>query len=47
MIPLLCRAPCKAVAAEPYQFKVKTASLRDVEALWNSPEQGVRLVFQP
>jgi NADPH:quinone reductase-like Zn-dependent oxidoreductase len=37
----------KAAAAEPYQFKVKTAPLSDVEALWNSPEHGVRLVFQP
>jgi NADPH:quinone reductase-like Zn-dependent oxidoreductase len=35
------------IAKDPIQFKVKTAKLQDVEALWNSPEQGVRLVFQP
>jgi hypothetical protein len=32
---------------EPFQFNTKIAPLRDIEALWNSPEQGVRLVFQP
>jgi NADPH2:quinone reductase len=37
----------KAAAAEPYQFKVKTEPLSNVEALWNSQERGVRLVFQP
>ena len=37
----------KAAAAEPYQFKVKTAPLSEVETLWNHPEKGVRLVFQP
>ncbi len=37
----------EAAAREPFQFATKTAPLRDVEALWNSPEQGVRLVFQP
>lgn len=31
----------------PFQFRTKAASLRDVEALWNSGEEGVRLVFQP
>jgi NADPH:quinone reductase-like Zn-dependent oxidoreductase len=36
-----------AAAQEPFQFNIKTAPLRDVESLWNSPEQGVRLVFQP
>lgn len=36
-----------AAAAEPYQFQVKTAPLSEVEALWNSSEKGVRLVFQP
>jgi hypothetical protein len=34
-------------AAQPFQFKVKTAPLSDVESLWNSAEQGTRLVFQP
>jgi NADPH2:quinone reductase len=34
-------------ARKPFQSKVKTVALRDVEALWNSPEQGARLVFQP
>jgi NADPH2:quinone reductase len=33
--------------AEPFQFNVKAAPLSDVGALWNSPEQGTRLVFQP
>jgi NADPH2:quinone reductase len=37
----------KAAVREPFQFDVKTAPLRDVEALWNSPQQGTRLVFQP
>jgi NADPH2:quinone reductase len=36
------------LAAEaPFQISLKTAPLRDVEALWNSPEQGTRLVFLP
>jgi len=34
-------------AREPFRMEVKTAPLRDVEALWNVPEQGVRLVFEP
>ncbi len=29
------------------KINVKPVPLRDVEALWNSPEQGVRLVFLP
>jgi len=37
----------KAAVTEPFQFKIRTAPLSDVEALWNSPEQGTRLVFQP
>jgi NADPH2:quinone reductase len=36
-----------SAARQPFQFATKTAPLRDVEALWNSPEQGVRLVLQP
>ena len=32
---------------EPFQIKTTTAPLRDIEALWNSAEQGVRLVFRP
>jgi NADPH:quinone reductase-like Zn-dependent oxidoreductase len=36
-----------AAAKHPFQFRTKAASLRDVEALWNSGEEGVRLVFQP
>jgi NADPH2:quinone reductase len=31
----------------PFQFRTRAASLRDVEALWNSGEEGVRLVFRP
>ncbi len=34
-------------AANPFRIAIKTAALRDVEALWNSPERGARLVFQP
>ena len=36
-------------AAEKSSFYVptKTASLRDVEALWTAPDKGARLVFQP
>jgi NADPH:quinone reductase-like Zn-dependent oxidoreductase len=37
----------REAAAEPFQFNVKTAPLSEVEALWNSPEHGTRLVFQP
>jgi NADPH:quinone reductase-like Zn-dependent oxidoreductase len=36
-----------AAAKHPFQFRTKAASLRDVEALWDSGEEGVRLVFQP
>lgn len=34
-------------AKEPFQFRTKTAPLRDVEALWNEAHEGTRLVFQP
>lgn len=34
-------------AKKPFQFTAKAAPLREVESLWNSPEQGARLVFQP
>jgi NADPH2:quinone reductase len=34
-------------AKEPFEFTVKTALLREVESLWNAPEQGTRLVFLP
>jgi NADPH:quinone reductase-like Zn-dependent oxidoreductase len=34
-------------ATKPFHFNVKTAPLSEVEAFWNSPEQGTRLVFQP
>jgi len=37
----------KAAATQRFQFNMKTAPLSDIEALWNSPEQGTRLVFQP
>jgi NADPH2:quinone reductase len=37
----------ESAAKEPFQFKVKTAPLSEIASLWNSPEQGVRLVFQP
>jgi NADPH2:quinone reductase len=31
----------------PFETKVQAASLRDIERLWNTPERGARLVFQP
>jgi len=34
-------------ATSPFQTRIETASLRDVEALWNRPGQSARLVFQP
>jgi NADPH:quinone reductase-like Zn-dependent oxidoreductase len=34
-------------AKRPFQSAVKAAPLRDVESLWNAPERGARLVFQP
>ena len=34
-------------ATEPFQIEIKTASLREAESLWNTAEQGVRLVFRP
>jgi NADPH:quinone reductase-like Zn-dependent oxidoreductase len=34
-------------AKSPFQVPTKAVSLRDVETLWNSPDKGVRLVFQP
>jgi NADPH:quinone reductase-like Zn-dependent oxidoreductase len=37
----------KSAAAQPFAFKMKTAPLSDVEKLWNSSEQGTRLVFHP
>jgi NADPH:quinone reductase-like Zn-dependent oxidoreductase len=37
----------KVAATQPFRFKTKAVALRDVEALWNEPEKGVRLVFQP
>lgn len=37
----------KIAVTDPFRFKVKTAPLSDIEALWDSPEQGTRIVFQP
>jgi len=37
----------KSAVEQPFQFSIKTAPLSEVEALWNSPEHGARLVFQP
>jgi NADPH:quinone reductase-like Zn-dependent oxidoreductase len=36
-----------AAARQPFEFEIKTASLRDVEALWNVAARGTRIVFQP
>jgi NADPH:quinone reductase-like Zn-dependent oxidoreductase len=35
------------IAANPLHFALKTAPLSDVTTLWNTDDQGVRLVFQP
>jgi NADPH:quinone reductase-like Zn-dependent oxidoreductase len=37
----------KMAAAQPFHFQAKAVPLKDVESIWNSPESGVRLVFQP
>jgi NADPH:quinone reductase-like Zn-dependent oxidoreductase len=37
----------QAAAKQPFQFQTKAAPLREVEALWNTAEEGTRLVFQP
>ena len=37
----------KIAATKPFQFNIRRAALSDIEALWNSPEQGTRLVFEP
>jgi NADPH:quinone reductase-like Zn-dependent oxidoreductase len=37
----------QVAAKQPFQFHTKAAPLRDVEALWNTAEEGTRLVFQP
>ncbi|QHN03117.1 zinc-binding alcohol dehydrogenase family protein [Granulicella sp. WH15] len=36
-----------AAAVKPFHFEVKSAPLSDVAALWNTKEQGARLVFLP
>lgn len=36
-----------SVAATPFQIKLRTAPLRDIERLWNERESSTRLVFQP
>jgi NADPH2:quinone reductase len=37
----------QVAAKEPFQFRTKAAPLRDVENLWNTAEEGPRLVLQP
>jgi len=37
----------KMAATRPFHFQAKAVPLKDVEALWNILERGVRLVFQP
>ena len=37
----------KVAAEARFHIDIKTAPLGDVETLWNSAEQGARLVFQP
>jgi NADPH2:quinone reductase len=36
-----------AIAINPIEFSCKTAPLSEVSTLWNTDDQGVRLVFQP
>ena len=35
------------IATNPLHFALKTAPLSEVTTLWNTDDQGVRLVFQP
>jgi hypothetical protein len=37
----------REAAKTPFVTKIQPAVLRDVESLWNAPERGGRLVFQP
>ncbi len=37
----------KMAAAQPFHFQARAVPLKDVESVWNTPEAGVRLVFQP
>jgi len=37
----------QVAAASPFQIKIQSVPLRDVEALWNKPGHDARLVFQP
>jgi NADPH:quinone reductase-like Zn-dependent oxidoreductase len=37
----------KEAAKQRFQMKIKAASLKDVEQLWNAHEPGARVVFQP
>ncbi|HEX3660263.1 MAG TPA: zinc-binding alcohol dehydrogenase family protein [Acidobacteriaceae bacterium] len=37
----------KEIAREPFRIQTTVAPLAKVELLWNAPEQGTRLVFQP
>jgi NADPH2:quinone reductase len=36
-----------AAVQQPFDFSLRTTPLSQVKELWNTPEQGVRLVFQP
>jgi NADPH:quinone reductase-like Zn-dependent oxidoreductase len=35
------------MATKPLAFKLKTANLSDIESVWNTPDEGARIVFQP
>jgi NADPH2:quinone reductase len=37
----------REAAKAPFVAKIQPVALRDVESLWNAPERGARLVFQP
>ena len=32
-------------ARKPFEFEIQTAALRDIESVWNQPEEGARTVF--
>jgi hypothetical protein len=37
----------KEAEKEPFQIKTTAVPLSEIETLWNSAQQGARLVFQP
>jgi NADPH:quinone reductase-like Zn-dependent oxidoreductase len=37
----------QSAAQQPFHLNIRTAPLKDVESLWNTPEKATRFVFQP